>query len=208
MSGQLGFYINSAECTGCKSCMVACMNKNDLPVPVKYRRVFSYETGTWQRGDTFTVPRDLGVFTLSMACNHCAKPACVEVCPTGAMHKNSDNGIVSVDQSRCIGCRSCSFACPYGAPAFREDLGVMSKCNLCEDLIAKGERPTCTTVCPVRALEVAPLDELIAEYGPGDPDIAPLPKSFTEPSIVLIPPKNAAVSESGAGKLVNLAEEV
>ena len=91
------------------------------------------------------------------SCLHCEEPACVTVCPTGASYKRAEDGIVLVNEMICIGCKLCSWACPYGAREFDDDEGVMKKCTLCIDRIynenlAEAERlPACVMVCPTSA---------------------------------------------------------
>jgi Fe-S-cluster-containing dehydrogenase component len=91
------------------------------------------------------------------SCLHCEEPACVTVCPTGASYKRAEDGIVLVNPDTCIGCKLCSWACPYGAREFDEDAGVMKKCTLCIDRIynenlAVDERvPACVSTCPAKA---------------------------------------------------------
>ena len=103
------------------------------------------------------------------SCLHCEEPACVTVCPTGASYKRAEDGIVLVDESLCIGCKLCSWACPYGAREFDADEGVMKKCTLCIDRIyndhlpEEDRLPACVMVCPVNARHFGDL---------GDPDSA------------------------------------
>ena len=91
------------------------------------------------------------------SCLHCENAACVTVCPTGASYKRADDGIVLVDEDKCIGCKLCSWACPYGAREYDHDAGVMKKCTLCVDRIynetlPEAERePACVRTCPARA---------------------------------------------------------
>ena len=88
---------------------------------VWFNRVHTYEHTTDGGSRTVHFPR---------SCLHCAEPACVTVCPTGASYKRSSDGIVLVDEDKCIGCKLCSWACPYGAREFDTDVGVMKKCTL------------------------------------------------------------------------------
>lgn len=207
MAKQLAFYFDSSACSGCKACQVACQDKNDLPHNVTWRRVFSYGGGGWvPDGDTMA-PNDVFAYSVSTACMHCQEPICMEVCPAAAISKR-DDGVVLIDQSKCIGCRYCEWACPYGAMRFREDLGVMSKCTFCQDLLAKGEQPACVSSCVMRALDFGELDDLRAKYGNVD-GIEPLPEaSYTKASIVITPHKDAQLSGTGTGKILNLSEEV
>jgi Fe-S-cluster-containing dehydrogenase component len=115
------------------------------------------------------------------SCLHCEEPACVTVCPTGASYKRAEDGIVLVNESLCIGCKLCSWACPYGAREFDADVGVMKKCTLCIDRIynenlAPDERePACVMVCPTKARFFGDLgdpnsavSELVAARGGAD----------------------------------------
>jgi anaerobic dimethyl sulfoxide reductase subunit B (iron-sulfur subunit) len=207
MAKQLAFYFNSSICTNCKACQIACQDKNDLPAAIRWRRVVQYGGGNWVLQSNVMVPNNIFTYSLSVACMHCEKPICVDVCPTAAMSKRED-GLVLIDQSKCIGCRYCEWACPYGAPHFNETAGVMTKCTFCEDLLAQGEQPACVSSCVMRALDFGELDELRAKYG-NVSAVAPLPESdLTKPSFVLTPHKNAQNSGSGAGRIFNLPEEV
>jgi Fe-S-cluster-containing dehydrogenase component len=112
------------------------------------------------------------------SCLHCEEPACVTVCPTGASYKRAEDGIVLVDESKCIGCKLCSWACPYGAREYSAVEGVMKKCTLCIDRIynenlPEAERqPACVQACPTRARHFGDLadpqskvSKLVAERG-------------------------------------------
>jgi anaerobic dimethyl sulfoxide reductase subunit B len=207
MSKQLAFYINSSACVGCKACQVACKDKNDLPVGMKFRKVVKYGGGSWVSQGGFMVPNNVYAYSVSMACMHCENPICVEVCPTQAMHKRAD-GVVLVDQEQCIGCRYCEWACPYSAPQFNESIGKMTKCNFCEDLLAQGQNPACVDACVMRVIEFGELAELRAKYGNVNA-IEPLPVgSLTNPSIVITPHRHAEASGKGTGKILSLPGEV
>ena len=186
MTTHLGFSFDQTACTGCKACTIACKDKHDLPVGVTWRRVAEYTGGTWQQdGDTF-VPNVFSYYT-SMSCNHCEDPICVKVCPTTAMHVGED-GIVSIDDDKCVGCRYCEWACPYSAPQFDPSSGHMTKCDMCADYRAEGEDPACVAACPSRALGWGPIDELRAEHG-SLAGVEPLPDpALTRPRLVIVPP--------------------
>ncbi len=205
MAKQLAFYVNIEKCVGCKACQVACKDKNDLPTGIRWRRVFQYEGGEWVEEDQQMVPSDVYAYFVSSACMHCDNPVCLQVCPAAAISKR-DDGIVLIDQDKCIGCRYCSWACPYGAPQFNEDLGVMSKCNMCYDLVDKGEKPACVQSCPYRAMDFGPLDELQKEYGKFNAP-APLPDpNITRPSVVYNPSKVTKTTGDTSGHLMNIEE--
>jgi Fe-S-cluster-containing dehydrogenase component len=139
---------------------------------VWFNRVHSFEEGDGEGARTVHFPR---------SCLHCEEPACVTVCPTGASYRRAEDGIVLVNADICIGCKLCSWACPYGAREFDEDDGVMKKCTLCIDRIyndnlAENERvPACVMVCPTNARHYGDLgdpnsavSEMVAERGGKD----------------------------------------
>jgi anaerobic dimethyl sulfoxide reductase subunit B (iron-sulfur subunit) len=207
MAKQLAFHINTAQCGNCKACQIACKDKNNLPVGIRWRKVWQYGGGTWVKQGDFMVPNGVFNYGVSVACMHCENPACVNVCPAGAMTKRAD-GVVLVNQDQCVGCRYCEWACPYGAPQFDERKGVMSKCTFCEDLLAQGQNPACVDACPMRAIEFGELSELRAKYGTLNA-VEPLPEAgITSPSVVISPHRNAQVSGKGTGKILDLVQEV
>lgn len=206
MAKQLGFYLDQQNCTGCKACQIACKDKNDLPVGISWRRVVEYTGGGWST-DTVEGSMTPNVFTYytSVSCNHCDDPICVKVCPTTAMSKGED-GVVTVDPDKCVGCRYCEWACPYSAPQFNADAGVMTKCNFCQDYVADGKEPACVAACPSRVLKFGEIDELREKYG-DTADIEPLPDpSTTKPNLVIDPHAKAQRSGEGIGAIANPEE--
>lgn len=203
---QMGFYLDSTLCTGCKTCMIACKDKNDLKKGVNWRRVTEYTGGDWMKvGDAYQ--QNIFSYNLSISCNHCEEPICVENCPTTAMHKDEKTGIVSVNRNKCVGCRYCEWACPYGAPQYNSDLGIMTKCDLCFDYLEKGETPACVAACPNRALHYGEISQLRKKFGKIS-GVAPLPDpALTSPCLVLKPHRDAEQVGSKAGKISN-SEEV
>lgn len=203
---QLAFYVNQAACTGCNACVTACKDKHDLPEGVNWRRVAEYSGGDWTENDQDgTLTPDVFTYYTSISCNHCTDPVCVEVCPTTAMHKG-ENGIVSVDPDVCIGCRYCEWACPYSAPQFNPDKGVMTKCDMCADYVAADKKPACVEACPSRVLDFGEADELREKYG-DTADIAPLPDpSITRPNLVMTPHPKAQPTGSERGRYMNQDE--
>ena len=201
------FHMDMQTCTGCKTCMVACKDKNDLPAGVRWRRVYEYSGGEWLPGPDGTFRQDVFAYYVSVSCNHCERPICVEVCPTKAMTRDGD-GIVTVDPRRCVGCRYCEWACPYGAPQYRPDLGVMSKCDLCRDELEAGGVPACVASCPTRALTFGELEEPISGAGVGpEGTVAPLPDGgLTEPRALFRPHRKSRPAGSMAGRIANPEE--
>jgi anaerobic dimethyl sulfoxide reductase subunit B len=150
MAKQYGFLIDTDRCAQCHACETACKAYNGIELGVKWRHVVAVWTGSYPKAAFKSV---------STACMHCAAPACIGVCPKGAISKRAEDGIVVVDKTKCIGCHACESACPYGAPQFGKD-GLMQKCNLCVDRVAQGLKPACVSTCPANALMFGTLDEL------------------------------------------------
>lgn len=158
MTGPI-FSFDARFCSGCKACQVACKDHNGLEVGRLWRRVYEVNGGSgWQTSGVSgsAWAPDVGVYFLSISCNHCEQPICVEVCPTGAMYKRPD-GLVLIDEKRCIGCQYCAWACPYGAPQYDPRAGQVTKCNFCMDELKAGNPPACVAACPMRVLETSGL---------------------------------------------------
>lgn len=203
MGKQLAFHVDMSRCTGCKACQIACKDKNNLPVGTLWRRVLEYSGGSWVQQGGFYLANNVSTSFIAVGCMHCEKPICAQVCPAAAITKR-DDGVVILNRDQCIGCRYCAWACPYGAPAFIETAGTMSKCDFCSDLLAQGEKPACVDGCPFRALDFGELSELRAKYGSlSDP--APLPDpNITGPAIVYTPSRTTQVAGKGGGQVMNV----
>jgi anaerobic dimethyl sulfoxide reductase subunit B (iron-sulfur subunit) len=147
MSKQYGFYHDMTRCIQCHTCEVACKSVRNVEPGVKLRRVVE----TW-KGEFPDIARTFS----SLACMHCSKPACLEVCPTEAITKRAEDGIVVVDRDKCNGCRECLSACPFDIPQFGHD-GTMQKCDFC---IGLPGGPACVTSCPAESLYCGTMEEL------------------------------------------------
>lgn len=188
---QLGFYIDSSRCSGCKACQVACKDKNDLEPGQRYRRVYEVNGGGFIPTGQGGLLNDVYAYTLSISCNHCDDPICTKNCPTTAMHKRPGDGIVRVNTDKCVGCGYCAWSCPYGAPQRNPETGQMSKCDFCIDLQAKGEKPVCVTTCPLGAIHFGPVSELRERFG-ALCDVKGLPDStLTRPNLIVKPHQGA-----------------
>ena len=168
---KLGLVIDLDTCVGCHACATACKEWNGAsaisgpltdsdpygadPSGTWLNRVRHYEVGTFPESKTVNMP---------MSCLHCEDAACVTVCPTGASYKRAD-GIVLVDQDRCMGCNLCAWACPYGARELDASSGTMKKCTLCADRVhderlPEVERqPACVLACPAHARHYGDFDD-------------------------------------------------
>ena len=207
--GQYAFAVDSAACSGCKTCQVACQEAHDLPAAIAWRQVHQYGGGTWTAGeDGVYAPEGIFRYFLSISCNHCANPACVETCPTGAMQKSADTGVVNSDPNVCIGCGTCVESCPYGAPHLDEEAGHVTKCDMCQALVEAGEQPACVESCPTRALYFGELAELAERFPGTDALIEPLPETDTAPSLFVLPHKDAQRSGAGTGAVIFAVDEV
>ena len=181
---RLGLVIDLDTCVGCQACVVACKEWNTGgygapladqraygpdPVGSWLNRVHSFEAGEGAKGRTVHFPK---------SCLHCENAACVTVCPTGASYKRAEDGIVLVDEDKCIGCGLCAWACPYGAREADPVAGVMKKCTLCvdriyaEDLPEAEREPACVRTCPSHARHfgdladpASPVSRLVQERG-------------------------------------------
>ena len=191
MNGSFVVRFDASSCSGCKACQAACMDHNGLRPGLLWRRVYEVSGGGWAKeGGAWT--QDVFAWNLSLSCNHCEKPVCAEVCPTGAVHKRAD-GVVLLDSGKCMGCRYCEWACPYGAPRFDEERGVMTKCTLCSDRLAEGLAPSCVSACPMRALDFGTQEEMEGRYGEAAGFPLPDPR-LTRPSLRVTPHPSAARS--------------
>ncbi|MCU4718279.1 4Fe-4S dicluster domain-containing protein [Halapricum hydrolyticum] len=165
MSEEWTFYFDPNSCIGCHACSVACDVRNDRENADDNWRTVKHEgTGEFP---------DYEETTVSISCMHCGNAPCEKVCPTGAITKRDADGIVTVDQDKCISCHYCGWACPYGAPTF--DGEKMSKCHLClgegagdgagkpprERPKAGGTTPACVDNCVTDALHAGPVSEMM-----------------------------------------------
>lgn len=198
------FWFDASACSGCKACHVACKDRNDLPPGVLWRRVYEVSGGGWTRRDGAWL-HDVLAYNLSMACNHCERPICMEVCPAGAISQRAD-GLVLLDPERCMGCRYCGWACPYGAPQYDDVRGRMGKCTFCVEDVDRGGAPACVAACPERALDFGSSEELEARHGP-DAAVHPLPDpSLTRPALSVRPHAHGERAAAEGARVANREE--
>ena len=141
---QYYLYQDQKKCIGCFSCEVHCKTFHGLPIGPRLGQIMPVGPRM-----VCQVPRMSFVF---MPCFHCEDPWCVAVCPTGAMRKRPKDGIVYVEPSLCVGCKSCITACPWGAPQWNPQTGKAVKCNYCMDRVDQGLKPACVAKCVTHCL--------------------------------------------------------
>jgi DMSO reductase iron-sulfur subunit len=148
------FVFDQNKCTGCQACQLACVIENELEFDASWRAIHTFNERHYPGAP---------LFHISLACNHCAEPACMNACPALAYSRDRETGAVLIDQNKCIGCSYCTWACPYDAPKIDRTKGVISKCTFCNDRIRRGRQPACVELCPTAALEfeTLPDEELV-----------------------------------------------
>lgn len=166
------FLYNRTSCIGCGSCQAACKDEHHLVPGEFFRRVSMQcvEAGGEKK-----------FFPLSASCNHCEKPACTDVCPTGAMYQ-TEEGLVLHNDEACIACGRCFWACPYGEISMSKATGMAQKCDSCVSRRDRGLEPACVAACPTKSLVFADREELSGEKFAAEflPDF-----EETEPSTLL-----------------------
>jgi len=159
---QLTLWVDLEFCVGCRACTMGCKAENNTLIGQDYNRVLYVEVNKYPRTRRFYVP---------MPCMHCGKPPCLAACPVGAIIKTASHGIVLIDSDKCIGCRYCIWACPFGAPQFNYEKWITAKCTLCahktlevsDDINTApitGKKPACVTTCVGRVRFFGEMEKL------------------------------------------------
>ncbi len=151
---QYGFYFDHNRCVKCHACEIACKSWNEVDVGPRWREVVKIESGQFP---------NVSAMNVSMACMHCGDAPCMNACPVNAISKGISDGVVVVDQDKCIGCGFCTWACPFNAPQISALAGKMEKCNFCQT--PGKERPldmprACEEICPTGAILSGPMAKL------------------------------------------------
>lgn len=167
---EKGFIFDYSKCVACHACIVACHNQNQTELPLVWRQVFN--------GNPTKIPLK-GFINLSLACNHCFEAPCLSNCPALAYRKDPVTGAILHNAASCIGCKYCTWACPFDAPKFNRNRGVVEKCNLCNDVVALGGIPACANACPTGALSFGTIEVAPSLATPGFPPVQTYPRIET-----------------------------
>lgn len=165
-SSAKGMIIDTAKCIGCRSCERACKKVNNQPdAKVENKEILTDTAFTVIQTRPVPTKEDpKAVMPVKVQCMHCQNPACASVCPVGAFTKTAAGPVV-YDKDRCIGCRYCMMACPFGIPRYEWQSATpyVRKCDFCAQRQANGLQPACSEACPVAALKFGVRTDLIAE---------------------------------------------
>jgi len=183
-----GFIFDQNKCVGCHACVVACQIENNDRVTMPWRKISTFNE------DQFS---SIPLFHFSLACNHCEDAPCIEGCPTLAYTRDDFLDIVKHHEDRCIGCKYCTWVCPYDAPKYSDENGIVEKCTLCEERLKDHKKPACANLCPTRALDYGDI-ESFREYS----GFTGFPENNIQPSIRIVPlRKKNPVMDQTAGEL-------
>ena len=147
-----GMLVDVRKCIGCQACTVSCIQENVVPEG-SFRTVVS--TYSVKVNDSV---QPAGTYVLPRLCNHCDEPPCVPVCPVQATFQRTD-GVVLVDNERCVGCGYCVQACPYDARFINHETQTADKCTFCEHRLEAGLLPACVESCVGGARKVGDLND-------------------------------------------------
>lgn len=226
----VGFLYDSTVCTGCKACVAACKQYNDMPQSSStpddplwdnpldtdartYNIIKLYKDGTGTAKDR---EKD-GHAYIKRQCMHCVDPACVSACPVSALQKRPSDGVVAYDKDACIGCRYCQIACPYNIPKFEfgKAFPQIRKCEMCAHRLEKGGIPACAEFCPTGATVFGKVEDLLQEAGrrlaftPGTSQVYPVERLSgtvsTERMVTPYVPRIYGEKEGGGTQVLYLA---
>ena len=142
-----GFFIDPSRCIGCQACVGACAecesHRGHSMIHVDY------------------VDRASSIATVPTVCMHCENPTCAQVCPADAIKQNEDGIVQSALKPRCLDCRNCVNACPFGVPKYNTEMHLQMKCDMCFDRSSEGLKPMCASVCPTGAITFGKYEDIV-----------------------------------------------
>ena len=194
---QKTLVIDLDRCIGCYACEIACKQENHVPLGMHYNKVLTI-------GPIGEFP-NIRQYFLPAVCQVCRDAPCVKVCPTGASYRTED-GQIMINKEKCIGCKLCMSACPYGARTYNAEKKVVEKCTLCDHLQAIGEKPACVKACCAKARFFGDLDDpesdvskAIREAGPEN--VHHLPDTGNHPTVCYILHRKTAEWQTNPPKM-------
>mgnify|MGYP000803693998 FL=1 len=192
---RYGIIVNVDRCAGCFACAVACKEENQVAPGIFWEKIKRDEN-----------VRDNVINWFRMSCMHCDDPACMKVCPMKAIHKGP-HGEVLVDQQKCIGCKMCMAACPYGARSYNPEAKVVEKCTLCHHLQEVGDQPACVKVCCAKARFFGDVDDPESDVSKvlaaaGAENVHSMPDSGNHPTVRYILHKKTGEWQVNPPKMV------
>ncbi len=171
---QKSFQFTIDKCVGCQACVVACSIENQAIQSIPWREINTFNSNGYP---------DIPLFHFSLACNHCEDAPCMKNCPALAYSRDFSTGAIVHSGNKCIGCKYCTWACPYDAPKFNIKTRIIEKCTFCNNRIIDDLKPACANLCPTGALDfIDKPTDLLHQNIPGFTDIG------IKPSIKIISP--------------------
>ena len=170
---EKSFLFDINKCVGCHACLVACVIENKTLPETQWRQISSFNPMGFP---------DIPLLHFSLACNHCDNPPCLKNCPALAYSKDISTGIVHHIATKCIGCKYCTWACPYDAPKFNKRTRIIEKCTFCKHRFEDELKPACANHCPTGALDFIDKTEVFDNQG-----IPGFTNTGIQPSIKIIP---------------------
>lgn len=149
--------VDIEKCLACKSCEIACALMHSKS------KVLEAAVAESPRPQRMVAVEPADEFAVPIQCRHCEAPLCIEICPTGAIQRQSEESPVTVDQELCIGCKLCMLICPFGVLRIGQEGRAIIKCDMCLERMENGQEPACVEACPTKTLRLVSLQEVIKQ---------------------------------------------